>query len=286
MADIPGKGKGLVATRAIKAGEQILVEKPVFILSQRQCTEAAVAAAVAKLSPPDRVVFYSLALAGVHEHLGPHYGRFMTNSIEADGQGGLFLVGSRFNNSCAPNVSRRWDAGIGEVRFVAGVDIAPGDELEITYGPLYEPRDERQQILRDMYGVDCECRACSLSGDAQLDSDRRRTSIRTVQQRISTPGAMMKPDNFVALVKEGLALLLEEGLFTGASALAYEGVQAAAAWSDIEATRAWAVKALKLQELEGGVESSDYKMVKKVERNPKLHQSWGGYRTPRAVPRP
>ncbi|GCA64820.1 hypothetical protein KIPB_015468 [Kipferlia bialata] len=33
LVDIPGKGRGLVASREFKRGEMIMVEKPMFLLS-------------------------------------------------------------------------------------------------------------------------------------------------------------------------------------------------------------------------------------------------------------
>ncbi|GAA5942868.1 hypothetical protein JCM3775_001526 [Rhodotorula graminis] len=285
MVDIPGKGNGLVATRNIKAGEQILAETPAFVVTPRECTEAGIAAAVAKLSLSDRDVFYSLALADHLVPLGPHLGRFKNNSMEVyDTAGGVFLVGSRFNHSCAPNVSRRWDTPAAKMRFVASFDIEQGTELEIAYAVLCAPRDQRQQMLQRLFGFKCTCRACTLTGDAQVKSDERRAKTEIIRDLV--PKLIARPVKLVELAKQGLALIEEEGIVTGTASFAWDCFQAAAAYGDVESAKAWAVKNLELQEREAGVESSEYKQVSQLQHNPRLHGSWGVAGRVQAVPKP
>ncbi|GAA5916834.1 hypothetical protein JCM8208_006997 [Rhodotorula glutinis] len=286
LVDIPGKGKGLVATRNLKTGEQILVETPQIVLPAVECTEEAVAAAVAQLSPSDRVAFHSLALADIHEHLGPHHGRFMTNAFEYNMKGGLCLVGARFNHSCAPNVGRRWDPVTGEVRHVASVDIDKGSELEFCYEGLFDSKEQRQQALQRLFGFSCTCPACSLSGDEQLKSDERRVKLEATYHAIGQLG-IASPIEAAELVKEAFVLLDEEGLTLGGCTFAQSAFQAAAAWNDYGSAQAWALKNLEWQVREAGVESSDYESVKQDVRNPRTSYWWGAFGDlQQDVPRP
>ncbi|GAA5856816.1 hypothetical protein JCM9279_002027 [Rhodotorula babjevae] len=285
MVDIPGKGKGLVAARDIKAGEQILVEKPAFVVKDLERTEATVAAAVAKLSPSDRLVFNSLALADPRH--GPHLGRFMTNAFAMDtGTAGVLLVASRFNHSCAPNISRRFETPMMHTRFIAAVDIDQGTELEITYDPneLCQPRFRRQQTLYLGYGFRCTCRACSLTGANQLESDERRVKVDIIRNELQKHVA--QPVKLAELAKEALALLEEEGLVTGRAAFAWAGFSAAAAHCDVESAKAWAGKHLELLEREAGIESSEYQEIRQYQRNPRLWEAWGAGDEAQAVPGP
>ena len=288
VVELPGKGKGVVSTRAIQAGELILAEAPAFTTGMRR-TEPMIAAAVDKLSASDRLIFHSLALSDNKAALGSLLGRMETNGIEmasASGasQQGLFLLGSRFNHSCTPNVARTWDGGLGKERFVASVDIDKGVELEIYYDGLYKRQHERQHELHDKFGFWCKCRACVFTGTELADSDRRR--IRIDETRDDLPQLISQPARFVKLAKVALAALEREGLYTGRAAFAYDCFQASVAWSDLEAAKLWAARNLELQKREAGVGSSEYKRIETLKANPRAHGSWGVFGRKQAVERP
>ncbi|GAA5942864.1 hypothetical protein JCM3775_001525 [Rhodotorula graminis] len=288
VVELPGKGKGVVSTRAIKAGELILAESPAFTTGMRR-TEPMITAAVDKLSASDRLVFHSLALSDNKAALGPFLGRMETNGIEmasATGapQQGLFLLGSRFNHSCTPNICRTWDGGLGKERFVASVDIDQDIELEIYYDALYKRQHERQNELHAKFGFWCKCRACCLTGAELADSDQRRAKIDTTRQVL--PQLIAQPARFVQLAKEALTALEHEGIYTGRGPFAYDCFQASVAWSDLEAAKLWAARNLELQKREAGVGSSEFKRMEALKANPKAHRSWGAFGRKQKVEHP
>lgn len=77
-------------------------------------------------------------------------------------------VASCFNHSCEPNLLVSCGE-TAEVSFVAGADIAPGDELCITYMDVSAPVVERRDFLLHKYAFNCECRRCR----AEHELDRR-----------------------------------------------------------------------------------------------------------------
>lgn len=139
-------------------------------------------AALASCSPEKQEQFYRLH--NCHgDKLSRPLGIFETNVLPCGGndahghvanQGGLFLLGARFNSSCTPNVNNHWDAAQGQIIFRAVRDILPGEELCIGYGELLAKRDDRRKGLRTKFNFECRCEACVLEGQALIESDTRR----------------------------------------------------------------------------------------------------------------
>ncbi|GAA6007248.1 SET domain-containing protein [Rhodotorula paludigena] len=283
IVDVPGKGKGVVSTRAIQAGELVLAEKPLFTAGL-VCPEASIAAKVAQLSSVDQPAFYSLSIAPPMTCYGPHRARFDTNALplgEEAAEAGLFPVGAP---SCRPNVSRFWEEAAGEEWFVASVDIPPSTELTIYYNALDSPRAERQAYLLRTLGFKCTCERCDLALDEVEKSDQRMRFYAQIEALI--PTLFAEPHKLVTLAKAGLNLLAEEGLHTGAAALAYDAFQGAAFAGDKEGAKAWATRACELKVRETGREAESSKRMESLAADPMRYNAWGFLGVKRQVPRP
>ena len=70
----------------------------------------------------------------------------------------MYPAASYFNHSCEPNVIKVRQGRT--VRFVTCRDIKYGEELCISYGQLDQKIDERQLVLRQWWGFDCDCMRC------------------------------------------------------------------------------------------------------------------------------
>lgn len=142
-------------------------------------------AALASCTPHERQQFYELH--NCHgDKLSRALGIFETNVLPCGGndahghvanQGGIFLVGARFNSSCVPNVNNRWETERGQIVFRAVRDITPGEELCVGYGKLLAGRDERREELHRKFNFKCLCEACALEGQALAESDMRRETL-------------------------------------------------------------------------------------------------------------
>lgn len=196
VQDVPGKGKGIVATRAIAQGELVLAEAPLF-KQIRSRSNATVLAALSALSDADQRQYFSLANAR-RGKAPPPIGIFETNALPcgdndpsrgaAADSAAIFLFGSRFNSSCQPNVSNYWDERMRKITFWATRAVAAGEELCISYSPGLAVREERRRWLQAAFGFVCRCAACGREGAELRASDERRVAIARLYEEVGECG--------------------------------------------------------------------------------------------------
>ncbi|KAK7682416.1 hypothetical protein QCA50_014621 [Cerrena zonata] len=169
VVDLPGKGKGVIATRDIAQGELLFREEPLFLVPTST-----------RLTPTQRQQFYNLSYVNLPSNLipdSPEYHEaislaiFQTNSIAAgNGQAGIFPRVARLNHGCSKafNSVYSWRANEGgrglivvhalkrikegEVRGPLGLLVITkylmtdgmGQELLTTYLDTKRPRDARR----------------------------------------------------------------------------------------------------------------------------------------------
>ncbi|SCZ99372.1 BZ3500_MvSof-1268-A1-R1_Chr7-2g09504 [Microbotryum saponariae] len=116
-------------------------------------------------TPTEINQFYTLS--NMHPSQPRAYAIFLTNavSLSESTTGGLFPLLSRFNSSCRPNLSRpHWSSKTRKMQLIAVRDIEEGEELVWPYlGIPFEfdsPQSRRAQ-LKQIFGFDCACRACT-----------------------------------------------------------------------------------------------------------------------------
>lgn len=186
--DVPGKGKGVVAARDIKKGEFLFSERPLFMLNPSP-TNSMLLGALSKCTRDEQRQYFTLANS-YRKHLLPALAIWETNFLllgngthpkaipqPAGELAGIFLLASRLNSSCTPNVSKSWDEIRNVMVFRTLRDIQDGEELCFNYCDVLATHDDRKQILSKEFGFECICDACRLEGEEAVESDRRRTSI-------------------------------------------------------------------------------------------------------------
>lgn len=87
----------------------------------------------------------------------------------------LFLEVSRFNHSCNANCDYSWRDRQNCMDIYAQTIIRAGEELCIPYIDLREPRQVRQQLLKENWRFRCRCEVCCLKDFSE--SDRRRLRL-------------------------------------------------------------------------------------------------------------
>ena len=232
-------------------GELIMEEKPLFSISSKKgwftpsesYSEARVETEIEKLSDYDQDRFYAL-----HGFLG-HNGEFddrdlgstdvddiaksegpagpskktnlklppiiiyRTNAYPAGpGKSGLFPTISRLNSHCTPNVHYNWNENTGRSTIYSVSKISKGDEIVNCYIGLYMPRLERMRYLWGNFGFSCSCKTCSLTGQEQEDSDKRRMTLESLEEMTVTAILEKKKHLALDLVNLRLENLAEEGL--------------------------------------------------------------------------
>ncbi|KAJ7655736.1 hypothetical protein DFH06DRAFT_483176 [Mycena polygramma] len=202
LAEVPGKGMGLFATRALRAGELILSERPLFIspasfelpippnFNLAQYTqlllmesEKSVAMSVDRMSPESKAAFMALANSHLEDGSGPCLGIVRTNGLGISGlrpgvegptskYGAIPKYISRLNHSCSPNTQPDFNKASLSYRLWAVRDIADGEELTFQYVDVICAAEARNKAL-EPYAFICTCPACT---DAPA-SDPRRAAI-------------------------------------------------------------------------------------------------------------
>ena len=251
LTEIPGKGFGAIALRDIMPGELIMEEKPLFSISSKKgwftpsesYSEARVETEIEKLSDYDQDRFYALHgflghngefddrdlgstdvddIAKSEEPAGPSKKTnlklppiiiYRTNAYPAGpGKSGLFPTISRLNSHCTPNVHYNWNENTGRSTIYSVSKISKGDEIVNCYIGLYMPRLERMRYLWGNFGFSCSCKTCSLTGQEQEDSDKRRMTLESLEEMTVTAILEKKKHLALDLVNLRLENLAEEGL--------------------------------------------------------------------------
>lgn len=192
VQEVPRKGKGLVAVRAIKRGELLLAENPLFTLPSSP-SNSTILTALAGCSRDEQQQYFSLCNSH-REDLLPAQGIFDSNALlipssEPDEQyEGLFLLASRFNSSCAPNVSKCWDPTLQAMLFRTLRDVEEDEELCFNYCDILGTRQQRRDQLLEERNFQCGCDVCELSEEQSKASDDRRTTISRLFEEVANCG--------------------------------------------------------------------------------------------------
>jgi hypothetical protein len=181
ISDVPGRGKGLVASEDIPKGTRILSEEPVITIPEGQwgieSLKTHISQQVESLSERQRQSFLSLYnLYPDGNIVEQSLGIFRTNGLPIEAQGiggGIFLEACRINHACDNNAQKHWNQHIKRHTIHALRDISKGEEITISYLGLDSSREVRQNKLQEKFGFLCSCRLCSLPTEQSQESDRR-----------------------------------------------------------------------------------------------------------------
>lgn len=133
--------------------------------------------------------------------------------------GDIFLLGSRFNHSCMPNVAWVFNKDIDRMTFHAIRNIATGEELMVSYSDVHEPRERRRALLMKDYGFLCNCLICESTfdgGEKAQKFTRLATlykEVKALLEVIDEGSAGREVFNAAILAAEEMAVIQEdEGL--------------------------------------------------------------------------
>ncbi|KAL1839515.1 hypothetical protein VTJ49DRAFT_1453 [Mycothermus thermophilus] len=196
VKDVPGKGKGAIATRRIEKGKAILVD-PVRVLAtvgypsevRREEVRGLLKEAVERLREPREVLELARKGEGKEEDVGSVVEDvMMTNTFGLTVGGveymGLFADLARFNHDCRPNAFIHFSQTTLAMTVWAARDIEEGEEITITYSPAGTPSRERRDMLERVWGFKCQCSLCTASPAEIEASDGNREEIRTLPDKV------------------------------------------------------------------------------------------------------
>ncbi|KAI1419748.1 hypothetical protein F5Y12DRAFT_720345 [Xylaria sp. FL1777] len=222
LQDVPGKGKGLVATDKISKGTRILSEEPIITIASNGMTserlQISIYQQVASLSEHQQRAFLSMHNIHPYDDAAARYlGIFKTNSLPAEAVGekrAIFLEACRINHACDNNAQKSWNDNIKRHTVHALRDIDKGEEITITYiGPL-KNREARQKVLQESFGFTCMCRLCSLPPDQSQESDRRLEEIHRLDgviDQLGIEGILVSPLRTLRYFDQQVHLYRDQG---------------------------------------------------------------------------
>jgi hypothetical protein len=279
LQPIPGKGKGLISTRAIKPGELILSEPPLFTtasLSNPATFEKDLGAIVKGLSKEGQRAFLSL-----HNN-NPGADPF-SNIVRSNGYplgpnsevGAIFPLVARLNHACRPNAQHAWNEAQGIEVVHAVRDIQEGEELTLSY-LAGGPSKERKTSLKEYFGFDCTCEACSLPAAELEASDARLRRAQELDEAIGDPRRVRhSPERSLADCKALLTIYRDESIFDlRLPRLYYDAFQIAAIHSDAARASVFAKACADARSVCEGAESEEATSMRKLQAKPSSFSNW------------
>ncbi|KAG7445775.1 SET domain-containing protein [Guyanagaster necrorhizus] len=287
VVDLPGRGKGVIASRDIQRGELVIQEKPLFIVpySTSDSPTALISHRVQSLNDLDYHAFFNLSYVNFPKSMDPEVFRdevamaiFQTNAV-AVGQGvGIFPRMARLNHGCSSafNVVYSWRQEKGEIVVHALQNISRGQELLTTYTDTKRPRKERREYLSKHYGFHCMCSVCSLPPFQSQASDERLNSISELYSLFSTWGThSIRGTEAIDVVRRIWTSTNEEGYYSERGQLFADAALVSLSHSDVSAARAWATVAAEWYGYELGQDSEQVANMGAIIARPEAHYAWG-----------
>lgn len=291
--EIPGKGRGLVASRSVQRGQQIMAYTPALVIHRAFVDDLSrveqlslLRDAVSRLPTRTRVVFWK-QLGQTHEADDNDILEIVMNnsfnlplSLSGVNFIGNFPEVSMYNHDCRPSVAFHLESGLVH-RTSAVRTAAAGEELSISYVDSYRARDVRRARTKKNWGFECSCAQCMLPSALRNASDHRLWRIYEVENTLflekdTKKGKREKEGDVMDKVELLLSLYQQEKLLDSHGAVAYK--TAALNYNAIRRealTTKYALLALEAFIIEDGAGSHGAQDILALLDEPKKHWSWG-----------
>ncbi|KAI4591634.1 hypothetical protein KJ359_012751 [Pestalotiopsis sp. 9143b] len=294
--DVPGKGKGLTATRNLELGDHIMsttasvmIDYNVFydVTLTEELQDLQVAAVGALPEDHRDGVFMGLS---THDGAADHAERvskiILTNSFDIQISGvvakrhdedeenfyTVFPEISRMNHDCRPNADYYFDPATLAQHIHASRPIAAGEEITISYIDAVQTKQDRLDRLDHSWHFPCSCSACTQNKHMTAASDARIQQIHEIRKQLREwePGSQATP----ALAELLVSLYDQERLWTMLyEAYTYAAIEHNGVGEPWTASR-YARLAIQRGLASGGPGHSDVAEMEALARDPWGHWSW------------
>ena len=280
LENLPGKGKGLIASQPISPGTCIISESPLFTTSQIQSSDVERELARIVKSLPRESQRSFLTLHNNTPGREPFTNIMRTNAYPlgpSSSDGGIFPWVARINHSCLANTQQAWNTKLQQETVYAVRRIEKGDEITIGYS-IGGTSAERKQKLKEHFGFSCTCELCSLSGADAQKSDARQLKAAELDSQIGDPKRVkLTPEKALVDCRQLLNLYQENGIAdTRIPRLYYDAFQICIMHSDQARGRVFAKRCAKARRLCEGPDSADAAEMEGFAVKPASHDSFGG----------
>ncbi|KIW82136.1 hypothetical protein Z517_05163 [Fonsecaea pedrosoi CBS 271.37] len=286
-APIPGKGVGMLASRALQRGDLITAYTP-YLLAHMENV----------LSTPERERFLRIAVdqlpvasRDVYLNLAKIYGEpsvvvqdvVKANAFEMEVGGRMHLAvfpeASRMNHACAPNAQYFLSPTLLTHYVHAVRPIAADEEVTISYAPPLRLHADRQGYLQSTFHFGCTCARCTATAERTVaDADKATEDMIALQWALSqwtanSTASVKKAEMLVALYRrEGLDAFLDDAY--GHAALTYNAAGSA------NGARKYARLAAEAARLKYGPDADMAREWDRIVRDPTKHSSWRKRKSP------
>ncbi|KAK0701575.1 hypothetical protein B0T26DRAFT_733950 [Lasiosphaeria miniovina] len=193
IVNVKGKGKGVVAKRLIRRGEIVMIDIPAILVGtgflgqvRPHHRRRMVKQAINQLPERTRNKIYKLSSATGEYLIDGIFGQNSNSVLLGDGQIhiGMFTEAARINHSCRPNAYFRFSERMLAMEVVAYHNIEAGEEIEMSYVPITETREDRRKYLKENWGFDCTCELCRATDLEIGDSESRRRRMKELKESV------------------------------------------------------------------------------------------------------
>jgi hypothetical protein len=284
IEDIPGKGRGLIATQDIPKSTMIISETPTMTVCGRMAN-------MEQLENSIRQQLGTLAKDQIHEFLAMSNvypftnaserwrGIFHTNALPIGSKldaGGVFFQACRINHACDPNAQNFWNENLHQLTIHAVRDICKGEEITIYYLSSHRNRQARQKELQRNFKLACICQLCSLPQNQSRKSDSKLDRIHEIDCLIEqggVPGLVASPRQMLTLIHEKVQLWNDPVPNEIGLTRAYpDAFEIAIANGDLARARTFAEILVSLYTTTTGADSPDVTKYKKLSQDPTTHR--------------
>ena len=280
LQDVPGKGKGLAASRDIPKGTLIINEPPLFTtetLKNPATFEKDLGAIVRALPKEGQRAFLSL-------HNNNPGSEPLSNIVRSNGYplgpnsevGGVFPLVARLNHSCRPNAQHAWNEKFHQELVHVVRDVREGEELTLSYH-MGGPSTKRREALKAYFGFDCACELCSFPPAGLKLSDERLDKAEKFDEAIGNSKRVKQtPELALADCHALLKIFQEEQIFDlRLPRLYYDAFQICAMHSDQGRAAVFAQRSRETRIVCEGEESAEVENLRKLEEKPSSFENFG-----------
>ncbi|KYK56508.1 hypothetical protein DCS_03508 [Drechmeria coniospora] len=210
--EIPGKGRGLVASKMLHRGDRILASTPLVLLHLRSRQP---------LDGPNFLELKKAAVDGLPSRtkklfwdLGKSFAAALCQCHDGHATADL---AKRINHDCRPNAAYFFDPETFTHHVHALTTIPTGTEITVSYIDPSMLRRRRRDELFSTWGFRCSCSSCTAHPALTTESDDRLEELASLQEQLEEEWPTAPPE-----MAETLISLHEQERLHGPISWAYQ----------------------------------------------------------------
>ncbi|KAF1952906.1 TPR domain protein, partial [Byssothecium circinans] len=274
MRKSTGKGLGIFAIADIPRGTRVIAEAALLKIDRNNTDARNILYAFESLSASQQGSYLELhgfACAAFRHAAEQEMGRSWQEMPElqrrvlaifaANAFGDVFLLGSRINHSCIPNIHFAYNSILEKETFHAVRDITAGEELTISYNNGVNRTKSQRQAELDNWGFICTCAACEITAEGK-EREAKRVQLFSLDQELAINMRIRTSESWkkaLKLAQNLAAVQKSEGLLCrDLSVSYYDAARSCVMLGQTRMALLWAEKELEVDRYCVGEDHPDY----------------------------